>query len=213
MDRPEEVQVNPKTGKVYGVLSNNWRRGSKYPLDAANPRKNNRHGHIIEIEAPDGTGKAASHASRRAAWSVFILAGNPANPKQGARYHKDQAGVWFSSPDNIAFDNLGRMWIATDQGSAQRRTGIPDGLYANDTVGPGRPLVEFFYACPKDAELCGPELTPDNKIMFVAVQHPGAGRGSSFDNPSTRWPDFNQGMPPRPSVVAITKGDGGIIGS
>jgi hypothetical protein len=212
MDRPEDIEVSPKTGKAYLLLTNNERRGDdKQPINKANPRAKNLYGHIIEI-APPGVPGAADHAATTSRWEIFVLAGNPADASHAARYHKDQAetGVWFAAPDNIAFDGKGRAYILTDQGAAQRRTKVPDGVFAADAEGPGRGLFKLLFACPTDAEMCGGAFTPDGKSLFLAVQHPG--EGSTFDNPSTRWPDFAPGMPPRPSVVAISRADGGEIG-
>ncbi len=213
MDRPEDIETNPVTGRVIVILTNNSARKPDR-VDAANPRADNRHGHILELTAPPAAGPSADHAAEVYRWDVFLLGGNPAEPRHGARAHPAVSpNGWVTSPDNCAFDPKGRLWIATDQGSAQRGSGKSDGLYGCDVGGPGRALTRLFFACPRDAEMCGPEFTPDGRTLFVAVQHPGEYKDSSFATPSTRWPDFRPGVPPRPSVVAITRDDGGEIGA
>jgi secreted PhoX family phosphatase len=215
MDRPEDVEPNPVTGRVYAMLTNNSKRKAD-ATDAVNPRGPNPFGHIVEL-LPPGVDGARDHAALEFTWDIFIKAGDPRQPEQHAMYHPDTSeNGWFAAPDNCAFDPKGRLWIATDQGSGWRRTGFADGIYACETTGPARALTRHIFRVPIGAEMCGPEFTPDGRTLFVAVQHPGAdgvGNDRNFDHPATRWPDFKSGMPPRPSVVAITKSDGGEIGT
>ncbi len=218
MDRPEEIEVNPKTGKVYAIMTNNSRRKADQ-LDAANTRAANEWGQIVEM-APAGS----DHAADRFAWSLLLEAGNPADAKANGKYHAGtSANGWFACPDNAAFDSQGRFWVGTDQGEAwAKASGTADGIWAVETEGPQRGLSKMFYRNPVGAEICGPTFAPDDRTLFVSVQHPAAdggeqftqsGKGSTFEDPATRWPDFNDKMPPRPSVIAITKRGGGILGS
>jgi len=213
MDRPEDIEANPVTGTVFVMLTNNTGRGEKVPVDTANPRAKNNFGHIIEIIPPGSDKDEPDHAATTAKWEIFALAGNPAEAAHGAKYHKDQAetGVWFACPDNVAFDPKGRVYVLTDQGSAQKRNKIPDGIFVADAEGPGRGLFKLLFACPIEAEMCGGAFTPDGKTLFLSVQHPA--EGSNFDKPLTRWPDFKEGVPPRPSVVAVHRPDGQEIGA
>ena len=100
--------------------------------------------------------------------------------------------------------------IATD---GMPRFGLADGAYVAETQGPNRARTRQFYRTPLGAELCGPELNTDDTAYFAAVQHPGDTEGSTFDGPSTRWPDFQPDMPPRPSVQVIVRKGGGMVGS
>jgi secreted PhoX family phosphatase len=220
MDRPEDVEPNPTTGRVYVVLTGNDRRKSRDDpsarerTNATTPRPENRWGYIIELIPPGGTGPSADHAADAYRWEFFLRGGDPARPETGARYGDVVSrNGWLTSPDNIAFDPKGRLWIATDGMRIRAKPPVADGLYATDTAGPGRAVTRRFFAGPRGAELCGPAITPDGRTLFVAVQHPAEESGSTFDKPTTRWPDFQSGMPPRPAVVVITKDDGGEIGS
>jgi secreted PhoX family phosphatase len=212
MDRPEDVEFNPITGSIFVILTNNPKRAGD-AIDAANPRAGNRFGHIIEM-IPPGSSAARDHAAETFNWKIFLLAGNPDVKDHQAIYHPAVSkNGWLACPDNAAIDHKGRLWICTDQGEYQAHNRIPDGIWATDVTGEGRALTRLFYAVPTGAEMCGPCFTPDCTTLFVAVQHPGEDFNSTYDHPSTRWPDFQHNVPPRPAVVAITKDDGGEIGT
>lgn len=208
MDLLEDVEANPKTNKVYVMLTNNVRRKADQ-VDAANPRAENRFGHILEITPPTAiTPRRISDGKFRALRLSLIAAVgatfNPATTKDG----------WFGMPDNCAIDSDGRLWIATD-GNSRGATGRNDGLWAMETEGALRGTSKLFFMTPNGAELCGPCPTPDGETFFVAIQHPGEADDddpkaapATFENPSTRWPDFKPDMPPRPSIVAITRKGG-----
>jgi secreted PhoX family phosphatase len=193
MDRPEDFEANPVTGKVYLVCTNNSSRTLE-EIDFANPRPNNFAGHIIEI-TEDGNDQAATTFQ----WEIFILAGDP-----------DESGTWyggaedvspFAAPDNITFDVDGNIWISTD--------GLPnnlpgnDGLFVAPTEGEDRGRSMQFFSTVPGAECSGPIFSPDQSALFVSVQHPG--EGGTLEEPVSLWPDGE--ITPRPSVVLITNQD------
>ncbi|PWB66024.1 MAG: dTDP-glucose 4,6-dehydratase [Bradyrhizobiaceae bacterium] len=212
MDRPEDVEANPRTGRVYVSLTNNAGRTADQ-VDAANPSADNRFGHIVEMTPADG-----DHTANRFTWDILLKCGDPSiAPEVAASSASGVESGWLAMPDNIAVDAQGRLWIATD-GNTMATTGRTDGLWGLETEGLFRGRAKQFYRVPAGGELCGPVFTPDDETLFVAVQHPGEPAGS---DPGTQdiplrhlgvaWPDFRPGIPPRPSVVAITKRGGGKI--
>ena len=209
MDRPEDIEASPRSGRVYVMLTNNTRRKPE-EVDAANPRPANAFGHIVEM-IPDGR----DHGAPTFRWEILVRCGDPGKPAIGATFSPQTSrDGWFGMPDNCALDGRGRLWVATD-GNNGTRTGRADGLWAIETEGPTRGTSRHFFRVPVGAEMCGPFFTPDDETLFLAVQHPGEadeGRSATYEAPSTRWPDFRTDMPPRPSVLAIARKGGGKIG-
>ncbi|HEV2668753.1 MAG TPA: PhoX family phosphatase [Blastocatellia bacterium] len=205
MDRPEDIETNPVNGKLYCVMTNNTQRGGtgRPGIDAANPRANNRHGHIIELT--EGHGDPASTTFE---WEIFLLCGDPNNPADGTFFGGFEGSVSsVSCPDNINFDAQGNLWIATD--GAPGTLAKNDGIYAVPVEGPDRGWLRQFMSGPLASEICGPEFTPDNLTLFCAIQHPG--EGGRVNIPVSVWPDGVS--PARPSVIAIFNGDDEVIGA
>ncbi|MGH3456268.1 MAG: PhoX family protein, partial [Nocardioidaceae bacterium] len=203
MDRPEDVEPSPRTGRVYVALTNNKDRGAtgKASADEANPRNANKHGQILELaESGDDP------TSKQFSWRLFLVCGDPNDPNTYfAGFPKEQVSP-ISCPDNVAFDPYGNLWISTD-GNA---LGTHDGLFGVATTGERRGEVKQFLTVPKGAETCGP-IVQDRRVL-VAVQHPGEVDGASVEKPASTWPD-GPGNLVRPAVVSVWHKDGRRIGA
>ncbi|MFC9261716.1 PhoX family protein [Streptomyces hydrogenans] len=202
MDRPEDVEPSPRTGRVYVALTNNTNRGkgTNPGVDEANPRNLNKHGQVLELaehwDDPSADGFA---------WRLFLVAGDPDDPATYfAGYPKDKVSP-ISCPDNVAFDPHGNLWISTDG----NQLGSHDGLFGVAVHGERRGELKQFLTVPRGAETCGPVI--QDRRVLVAVQHPGELDGASVENPASVWPD-GPGRIARPSVVAVWRNDGGDIG-
>ena len=214
MDRPEDIEPDGN-GRAYVMLTNNTKRKPGQE-NAANPRAESSFGHILEISEEGG-----DHAATSGTWDILVKCGDPAVAAVGAHWNPETSeNGWFGSPDNCAFDAEGRLWISTDQGRGWGKTGKSDGLYSLERDGAGRGHAKLFFRCPVGGECCGPYFAEGGETLFLAVQHPGTDgtkdykgfeRNSTFEDPATRWPDFQDGMPPRPSVVVVSKRGGGKI--
>ena len=209
MDRPEDVEPHPTNGRVYAALTNNSNRGTSYPVDEANPlassmvreelgapltpASGNRNGYVLELRPLNG------HGSRRFTWELLLVCGDPQAPETWfAGYPKDKVSP-ISCPDNVAFDSVGNLWVSTDG----NQLGSNDGLFRVPLTGRERGHVEQFLTVPVGAETCGPLLTHQDKSVWIAVQHPGEGDGSTFENPDSTWPHTDSF--PRPGVVVTWK--------
>ncbi|MAI45174.1 MAG: PhoX family phosphatase [Hyphomicrobiaceae bacterium TMED74] len=210
MDRPEWVASNPKKAEVYCALTNNKNRGKKankggdpMPVDGPNPREANKYGQIVRWR-PEG----GDHTATGFTWDLYVLAGNPAVHTGAGDLNAGSRNVttdnFFNSPDGIAFDSVGMLWIQTDGKYSNK--GDFEGM-GNNQMLVGDPVtgeIRRFLTGPKECEVTGITFSPDRRTVFVGIQHPGEKGDSHF-------PDGGKTVP-RSCVVAITREDGAVIG-
>ena len=213
LHRPEWVAVHPHSKEVFVTLTNGSGNGST----VNSSRDPNPYGHIVRFREADGSDEHFS-------WDVFLLAGDPA---YDPRVPADQPV--FGSPDGIWVDRSGIVWVQTDisnssqnlQSRGYDRIGN-NGMLAAD---PDSGDVRRFMTGPRGCEITGVTMTPDQRTMFVNIQHPGESTtywntqfgAPTTANPSTvsSWPFGTQSNPrrPRSATVVIQREDGGRIGS
>ncbi|QHZ47187.1 MULTISPECIES: PhoX family protein [unclassified Bacillus (in: firmicutes)] len=174
-DRPEDVEISPFDGTIFIAHTNNDRHG-------------NFHGHITRFYEKDD-----DHGALEFQFAIFAAGGI-------------QSG--FSAPDNLTFDEDGNLWTVTDISSSSINTAIwktfgNNGVFVIPTAGNREGEAFQFASAPVEAELTGPCFTPDEKALFLSVQHPGE-ETADLASPTSMWPHRKGDHMPRPSVVAIT---------
>ena len=218
MDRPEWTAVHPTNGDVYLTLTNNTRRNATSGTNAANPRLNNANGHIVRWHDETDSNKFR--------WDIFVFGSDAAADADTNRSGLTELNQ-LASPDGIAFDARGILWVQTDNGidggrnnAVARATNdqmlavVPAPLSASTGTGPAinaanQAQLRRFFVGPNEAEITGFAYTPDHTTIFLNVQHPA------------NWPAYNTDdatvaptgpVRPRASTVVIRRTDGKPVG-
>jgi secreted PhoX family phosphatase len=227
--------------------------GSQLNPDAANPRvytdirgastvqQGNPNGHIIRIKE-DGSDPAAT----RFTWDIYLFGAEAGAPTGIINLSGLSADQDFSSPDGLVFTpSTGLCWVQTDDGAYTDVTNCMMLAAVPGSVGDGGPLtldygsqgtvttyvgrkptastLKRFLVGPVDQEITGLCETPDGRVLFVNVQHPGEDTlAADIGNPqryTSHWPG-NTGYGagganarPRSATVMIVKNDGGRVGT
>lgn len=209
MDRPEWCAVDPYTGSVYLTLTNNTKRTE---ANSANPRLNNKFGHVIRWE--EGTSSTAF------SWDIFVF-GSPANGDAATNRSGLTDLNQFASPDGLAFDGRGILWIQTDNGASevtgytndQMLAVVPSRMVDENgkqvTVGAdNQTQLKRFFVGPNGCEVTGFAISPDYKSVFVNIQHPG---NWPYSDDAAEATPSDVAVRPRAATVVIRREDGGEI--
>lgn len=210
LHRPEWVSVDEVTKDVYVTLTNGNDTATTVPRSVVPRAFNDVYGSILKWAETGGDNRSLTFD-----WDLFVLAGDRTKDPR-----VDIQGDAFGSPDGIWSDPDRRVWIQTDVSNGSQRRGDYANLGNNMMLAadPETREIRRFLTGPNGCEITGVITTPDQRAMFINVQHPGEATTAlgapTPANPSavSSWPTGGKSRP-RAATVVITKDDGGVIGT
>jgi hypothetical protein len=201
--------------------------------------RRNWNGHIVRLRERDGRSDATAFdwdvylfgAEAGAAPSVNLssLSDDQDFSSPDGLWFSRRTGIcWIQTDDGAYTDRTHCMMLAGlpgRVGDGGHRVVDNGGAPVTTFVGrtPSASTLKRFLVGPSDCEITGVTETPDGRTLFVNIQHPGetVSRATIGDPAAyvSHWPG-NAGYGaggalarPRSATIAITKEDGGVIGS
>lgn len=173
LDRPEDIEIDPKSGAVFISLTNHSGKANYF-------------GSIMKLVE-----KGNDPLSLEFEASIYKTGGPETGFACPDNLAFDRNGdLWFTS--DISSSSLGKP--------PYERFGN-NGLFLVPMSGPGAGKVVQIASAPIEAELTGPTFSPDGKTLFLSVQHPGEDTKNAA-TPTSHWP-MGAKEPPRSCVVAV----------
>ncbi len=178
MDRPEWIDTFPDSLTAIVTLTNNSGRGT-----GTNPRlstpANPRPAECCMATSSSGT-TTRTGLSRPSAGTSSPSAAIRRMPAHGSTIVGDKYG----SPDGIYVAPSGRLWIQTDVSGSTINSGAYAGFGNNQMLcaDPETGETRRFLVGPRVCEITGVMVTPDERTMFVGIQHPGEAPSGANDS-------------------------------
>jgi secreted PhoX family phosphatase len=109
---------------------------------------------------------------------------------------------WGTGNDNLAFDNLGNLWVFQDGGKNYI-------WVIGNNHSQLNPNVRLFGIAPTGSEPTGITFTPDFKFLFMSIQHPNNANNANQVDAEGNEVDFNTGTV---IVLALENNLGSTLG-
>jgi len=93
---------------------------------------------------------------------------------------------WAGGNDNLAFDNLGNLWVLQDGGNDYI-------WFVENGHTQAVPKVKIFGLTPNGSEPTGITFSPDNRFLFMSIQHPNGTNNAAQIDAAGNTTNFNVG--------------------